>query len=163
MNRKRAALIDCLEASGKDLLAYLALLSDDEIHTPPAPNEWTIHQVAAHLRDTEQQVFLLRTQRMVKEAHPAVQGFDQEVWNREHYSPGEPLKKITAEFRAARRRLIRLLRQTSDKDWANWATHPEFGKISLDWLTMRNYSHTLDHLVQIVRVRERAMLRELNS
>lgn len=38
MNRKRAALIDCLEASGKDLLAYLALLSDDEIHTPPAPN-----------------------------------------------------------------------------------------------------------------------------
>lgn len=163
MNRKRATLIDRLESSGKDYLRYLRQLSDAEIHNSPAQNEWSIHQVATHMRDTEQHVFLLRTQRILSEVHPAVQSFDQEAWNREHYAPSEPLKKIVAEFRAARRKLVRLLHQTSGKDWANWATHPEYGKISLDWLALHNYSHTLQHLAQIVEMQEKSVLQELSS
>jgi hypothetical protein len=164
MNRKRAALIARLESSGKDYLWYLGQLSDVDIHNSPAQNEWSIHQVAAHMRDTEQQVFLLRTQRILSEVHPAVLNFNQdEWWSRERYMPGEPLKKIIRGFRAARRKLVRLLRRTSDKDWANWAAHPEYGKISLDWLTLHNYSHTLQHLAQIVEMQEKSVLQELSS
>ena len=163
MKRNRAQLLDRLESSGQDYLWYLDQLSEAEIHAPPAPNEWTTHQVAAHVRDTERRVFLLRTERMLAEAHPAVESFDQEVWNREHYSPNEPLDKIKSDFRKARRKLVRLVRGASKKDWENWATHPEYGKISLDWLLEHNYSHTLDHLAQIGRMRETAILKALNG
>ncbi|MBI4787440.1 MAG: DinB family protein [Chloroflexi bacterium] len=163
MNRRRAQLIERLESAGRDYVWYLDQLSEAELHAPPGPDEWTAHQVAAHMRDTEQQVFLYRVQRLLAEAHPAVESFDQEAWNREHYSPGEPIGKIKSEFRTARRKLVRLARASSKRDWDNWATHPEYGKISLHWLIEHNYSHTLDHLAQIGRMREAGILKQLNA
>ncbi|CAG0986880.1 hypothetical protein ANRL3_02502 [Anaerolineae bacterium] len=163
MNRKRKALVDRLEESGKEYLQYLAQLDTNEIHGAPAPNEWTIHQVVSHMRDTEQHVFLARTQLIQKETHPAVQSFNQEEWMRERYSPDESFKKIVAEFRAARRKMIALVRKASDQDWANWATHPEYVRISLDWLVMHDYHHTLEHLAQIGYAREKAVLAELRG
>ncbi len=163
MNRTRAALVDRLEASGEDFLWYLGLFDDDELHIAPSPDEWTIHQIAAHMRDNEQRVFLARTERIIRETHPSVENFEQDLWIREHYDPKEPLKKITAEFRTARRKLIKLLRGSSPKDWTNWAQHPEYGKISLDWLTQYNYHHTLEHIAQMGRAREQKLLNELNA
>ncbi len=163
MDRKRAQLIDRLESSGQDYVWYLNQLEETEMFKPPAPGEWTIHQVAAHMRDTEQQVFLLRTERILKETHPAVLNFDQEMWNREHYLASEPLRKINSEFRAARRKMARLLRQATKKEWENWATHPEYGKISLDWLLEHDYHHTLEHIAQIGKLHEAETLRKLNG
>ncbi len=163
MNRKRATWIDRLEQSGKDYLRYLSQLSEADIHTAPAPGEWTTHQVVAHMRDTEQHVFLQRVQRILGEDHPSVQTFDSDEWNREHYDPNEPLKKIAAEFRAARRKMIALLRKTKDRDWDNWALHPEHRRISLDWLVMHDYHHTMEHIAQIGYLSEKAVLKELNG
>lgn len=163
MNHKRSQLIDRLESSGQDYMWYLDRMSEEEIRVPPAPNDWTVHQIAAHMRDTERLVFLLRAERMLKQEHPAVENFDQEEWHRQHYITAEPLRKIKSEFRAARRKLTRLLRSASKEDWENWAVHPEYGKISLDWLLEHDYVHTLDHLAQIARMREAATLKLLNS
>ncbi|MCL4393586.1 MAG: DinB family protein [Chloroflexi bacterium] len=163
MNRKRAGLVDRIEQSGKDYMWYISQLSADDIAQAPAPGEWTIHQVVAHMRDTEQYVFVERTQRIMAGPHPAVANFDQVEWNREHYAATEPFTKIVAEFRAARRKFVSLLRQASNEDWANWAAHPDYGKISLDWLASHDYQHTLDHLAQIVALRDKALLRELNG
>ncbi len=162
MNRKRAAWIDRLEQSGKDYLGYLAQLNEAEIQSAPAPGEWTTHQVVAHVRDTEQQVFLARVQRMLSEEHPAVQNFDQDEWNKNHYSPTEPLKKIVADFRASRRKMVSLLRKTTEKDWANWAMHSAYGRISLEWLVMHNYHHTMEHIAQMGALSEQEVLKELN-
>ena len=83
MNHKQKTLIDRLEASGKDFAQYLAQLSDAELFASSAPTDWTIHQAAAHMRDTEQCVFLARVERIMREPHPAVQNFDQgEHWKR---------------------------------------------------------------------------------
>ncbi len=163
MNRHRAQLIDRLESCGQDYLWFLDHLAQEEPYTVPGAGEWSVHQVAAHMRDTEVHVFLLRTQLLLASEHPAVENFDQEAWNRDHYVPSEPLKQIKAEFRTARRKLTRLLRGANKSAWDNWAQHPEFGRISLDWLLEHNYVHTLDHLAQIGRLREAATLRALNS
>ncbi len=163
MKRLRAEWIDRLEQSGKDYLRYISQLTDAEIAAAPAPGEWSVHQLVAHVRDTEQQVFLARLQRIMKEEHPAIQNFDQDEWNKDHYDPNEPFKKIVAEFRAARRKFISLLRKTTDKDWDNWAMHSEYKKISLDWLVMHNYHHTLEHVAQLGGLREKAVLKQLNG
>lgn len=164
MNRQRKALVDRLEESAKEYVAYLSQIPDDELRAVPAPNEWSIHQVAAHMRDTEQHVFLVRLQRMLKEEHPAVANFDQDEWWKQNpYQADEPIKKIISDFRAARRKFVALLRKTGDKDWKNWARHSAYGKISLDWLAMHCYHHTLEHVAQMGYAREKGILKELNG
>ncbi len=163
MDRKRAQLIDRLESSGQDFVWIINQLEETSMFTPPAPGEWTIHQIAAHMRDTEEHAFLLRIERIMKEPQPAVLNFDQEAWNREHYLASEPLRKIDSEFRAARRKVVRLLRRATKKDWENWASHPEYGKISLDWILEHDYHHTLEHIAQIGRLHEMEILKKLNG
>jgi hypothetical protein len=164
MNRQHAKLIVRIEASGKDLLDYIAQLPAEEIHRVPAPDEWSIHAVVAHLRDTEEQVFLKRILLIQRALEPpAVENFDQVEWNRTHYSPDEPLKKIMADLRRARRKFLRALEKTPDREWSRCGLHPEYGKISVEWLAVHNYSHNLEHLHQMVSLRDRAILMELNQ
>ena len=162
MNRNRIALIDGLESSGSEFVGYLQRLSKQDLSAAPTPGDWTMHQVAAHVRDVEQQVFSSRAKRILSENLPAVQNFDQEVWDREHYSSSEGISKIISEFRAARRKQIALLRKTKDKDWLRCALHSTYGQISLQWLVMHHYHHTLEHLAQIGYAREGALLKHLN-
>ena len=163
MNRKRTAWVNRLEQSGKDYLGYLSQLTEEQIHDVPAPGEWSIHQVIAHVRDTERYVFLERVQRILTETHPAVENFDQDAWNKDHYDPNEPLKRIVADFRSLRRKLISLLRKSKDKDWENWAMHSEYHKITIDWLVMHDYHHTLEHTVQMGYLNEKVLLKYLNG
>lgn len=163
MNRAHAKLIERIQESGKDLYYYLSQLTDEEIRRVPAPNQWSIHAVIAHMRDTDRQVFLKRVKRiMAASAPPAVENFDQDQWNREHYSPDEPMSKIIAEMKTARSALLGLLKKMTDKDWKRWGVHPEYGKISVEFLAIHEYNHTVEHLHQLLDLREQAMLRELN-
>ena len=163
MNRYHTMLLDRLEQSGDDLLGFLGRLSAEEIKRVPAPGEWSLHAVLAHLRDTEQHVFLKRA-RLILEgaAPPAVESFDQDQWNRDHYSPAEPVEKIVRDFRAARRQLLKRLRATRDRDWTRYALHPQYGNISIEWLVTHNYSHMLEHLHQLLNLREEKLLKAAN-
>ncbi|MBI5035330.1 MAG: DinB family protein [Chloroflexi bacterium] len=164
MNRQRQALIDRLETSGKEYADYLSQVAAADLYSTSSPTEWSIHQVAAHVRDTEQHAFLIRVQRITKEEHPAVLNFDQdEYWKTNPYSASEPIKKIIADFRTARRKMVQLLRKATDKDWKNWAQHSAYGKISLDYITMHCYHHTLEHIAQMGYARENDLLKSLNS
>ena len=163
MKRKRTEWIDRLEQSGKDYLGYVTQLSEAQILDIPAPGEWSMHQVIAHVRDTERYAFLARVQRILMETHPAVENFDQDAWNRDHYDPNEPTKKIVADFRALRRKLVSLLRKSKDKDWENWAMHSEYHKITIDWIVMHDYHHTLEHTAQIGYLNEKVLLKNLNG
>ena len=164
MNRQRKALVNRLETSGKDFVDYLSELSADELYSKSAPTEWSLHQCAAHVRDTEQNAFVVRVERITKEEHPSVLDFDQDEWWKTHpYVPDEPIKKIIVDFRATRRKMIRLLRKATDEDWGNWARHSAYGKITLDWLAMHSYHHTLEHIAQMGYAREKDVLKKLNA
>ncbi len=162
MNRDHKRLIDRLESSAQDLLSYLGKFSEHELLETPSPSEWSIHQVMAHLRDTEVQVFLFRSKKILSEDDPSVPNFDQDAWHREHYKATEPLKKMIDEFAIARRKQVAILRKTTDKAWSRTARHPEYGTISLDWLVNHHVNHTLEHLSQIGSKYEKNMLKSLN-
>jgi uncharacterized damage-inducible protein DinB len=154
-----ARLIDRLEANGAELLWYVSLLSNEEIHAPPKPRAWSIHQTLCHLRDVEQQVFLYRAERILKEDAPRVPDFDQDKWMRQHYSPREPIKNILNDFKTARRKFVTRLRRATDRDWARSAIHPEYGNISLEWLVTHCYNHTLEHTAQLGYAYEKRLLK----
>lgn len=164
MNRQHSLLVNRIDESGKELLDYLAQIPEDEINRSPAEGEWSVHAIMAHLRDVEQQVFLKRIQIILTQPEPAnVEDFDQDVWNKDHYDPSEPLKKIISEFRAARRKELALLRGMPDLRWSSYCIHPHYGKISVEYIATHNYSHTLDHLHQMLERREQDLIRQLNA
>lgn len=160
---QRKDLIDHLEASGKDFVKYLGLFSPEQANLAPAPNEWSARAIAVHQRDTEEQVFLLRTLRALQGNHPPVSLFVQEEWERDHPSDGETLSKIISDFRTARRKLIRTLRNASTREWNEYAMHPKLGKLSVSVMAELNYSHTLNHLAQLIDLHEQAQLKKLNA
>jgi uncharacterized damage-inducible protein DinB len=163
MNAHHKKLVEHLETTGDEFVKALLGLSSEEVNRVPAANEWSIHQAAAHVRDTESRVFLYRLERILTEELPAVPNFDQDAWTREHYSPDEPIRNIAREFAAARRKVVRQLSDVKDKDWERKGIHPAFGKISIEWLVTHFYAHTLDHIGQIMYARDNGLLRHLNT
>ena len=82
---------------------------------------------------------------------------------RAHYPRGEPIQKIVSEYRAARRKLVKLLHATTDKDWTRYAVHPEYGRISLEYIALHAYNHTLEHLRQLLDAQEENLLNAANA
>ncbi len=164
MNRQHTQLVKRIEESGKELLDYVSHIPEDEMHSMPGGGDWSIHAIMAHVRDVEEQVFLKRAERILKEKEPPqVEDFDQEEWNKECYSAKEPLKEILADWRKARRKFLAILDKTPDKECERYAIHPYYGKISLEYMATHNYAHTLDHLHQLLERRERQLLKSLNG
>jgi hypothetical protein len=164
MNKQHMQLINRLEASAVEVADAVKRLTPEQLTRVPREGEWSLHQAIAHLRDTEVQVFAYRVARIAREsAPPVVANFDQDAWMRQHYSRREPMQKIVAEFRAARRKLVKHLRETKDKDWARYAIHPEYGKITIEYIALHAYNHTLDHLRQLLEAQEENLLNAANG
>jgi hypothetical protein len=163
MNKQHTQLLERLEDSASQVAEAAKKLSDEELQRIPKQGEWSLHMALAHLRDTEVEVYLYRIGRVLKEKEaPSVGSFDQEKWSAAHYSPKEPIADILREFRTGRRKLLNLLRQTTDKDWARYVIHPEYGKLSLEYMAMHTYNHTLEHLRQLLDVIEADELKKAN-
>jgi hypothetical protein len=163
MEIKRKQLIDRLEANGKEFVSYFLQYADQDSRTAPASDQWSVRQIAIHMRDTEEQVFLLRSSRALTEDHPMASLFIQEEWDKEHPSDHESFEQIVGDFRAARRKLIRLLRNASNTDWNKFILHPKLGKQSVGLMAVFNYSHSLNHLAQLIDIHENTLLKKLNS
>src|SRR6266508_1828663 len=110
----------------KELLEYRASLIDrlaiviHEFRTeclavkdPYAPLEqarWNVHQIAAHLRDTDKLVYGSRARRTAIEYNTEFPNFDGDVYMAEHYSANEPLNQILDELVENVDGLVQLLR-----------------------------------------------------
>lgn len=164
MKKHHTDLIARLEASAGEVAAAITHVTPAQLQRVSRPGEWSLHQAISHLRDTEVQVFAYRAARILREnAPPVVASFSQEDWMREHYTNDEPIEKTIAEFRAARRKLVRLLKNTTDKDWTRYAIHPEYGRISIEYIALHAYNHTLEHLQQLLDAQEENLLNAANG
>jgi hypothetical protein len=164
MNKQRKLLLERLDDSAKQVADAVKELSDEQLNQIPKEGEWSLHGALAHLRDTDKEVFVYRMARILKEKEPpTVAAFNQDEWNKEHYSPDEPMDKIMSEFLAARRKLVKLLSKTKKKDWARYAIHPEYGNIPVEYIARHAYNHTLEHLQQLLDAQEGNLLDAANG
>jgi len=164
MKKQRRQLIARLEDSAREVDTAIRQIPAAQLKRAPRAGEWSLHQAIAHLRDTEAQVFAYRATRILKEKEPPiVANFNQEDWMRAHYTRDEPIQKIVSEYRAARRKLVKLLHATTDKDWTRYAVHPEYGRISLEYIALHAYNHTLEHLRQLLDAQEENLLNAANA
>jgi len=143
----RQRLLNKLAEAGNKV-EMIVLMTKDPTQ-PLEPGGWNIHQVVAHLRDVNQQVYLPRLHRIVDAENPLFENFDGEVWMSRHYQSQEPMQKLSAEFGEQCRSNAAWLRDLPNESWNRPGRHPTIGEHSLQWWVERTLAHISEHLVQL--------------
>jgi hypothetical protein len=115
--------------------------------------EWTLHQIASHIRDTEKMVYGARIQRTLTENNPEFKDFDADAWMAEHYDPQESLKEILDEFIKNVDELCKTLRDLPQEAWSRESRHETMGgELALQLWVERSLAHIEEHLRSVKRV-----------
>jgi hypothetical protein len=116
------------------------------------PGRWSIHQIVAHLADTEL-VSQTRVRMMLFEDTPALAAYDQDRWVNGWQRENESFEDTLERFRVLRESTIRLFRATPEHDLRRVGTHAERGvQTAGDYLIILA-GHDINHLSQIEAIR----------
>ncbi|MFC2063955.1 DinB family protein [Chloroflexota bacterium] len=110
---------------------------------------WNIHQIIAHIRDVNREVYLPRLRRIMAEEDPVFENFDGEDWMLNHYDPRESLDAIMAEFGEQCQTTADWLMELAPKSWNRSGSHPTIGTHTLQWWVERTLAHIIEHNHQL--------------
>jgi len=114
-----------------------------------APGKWTARQVLVHLAHIET-VFAIRLRHGLTDDGYTVQPFEQDDWMAVE-APVTALDALDA-YLALRRMNLATCRSLTAMQRARAFTHPEFGRITVEWLIGWCAGHERHHLPQIEAV-----------
>lgn len=109
------------------LNGLLADLNPEAWTKKPAANEWTLTELACHMRDTEREVHHMQLELFNGQDEPFIPRPDTGVWASQRDYLHENGKSVLAEFNDARRKTLFLLKAATPDDWKRKARHAIFG------------------------------------
>jgi hypothetical protein len=113
-------------------------------------DEWTLHQVAAHMRDVNKLVYDMRARKTIGEDNPLFENFDPEAWMAAHYDPKEPIKTILEQFQSNVNDLCGVLSALPVEAWSRESRHDTIGDgLPLQLWVERGLAHIEEHLLEI--------------
>lgn len=127
-----------------------ALASDDiDWQWRPNPAAWSLTEVVCHLRDVEREVHQERFRILVKSDNPFLPGVTSDDWaeTRDYRSQDGPA--ALADFLAARRQTVRLLRAQEEAIWERRGRHAFFGPTTMHELLNLAVKHDQTHWEQV--------------
>lgn len=146
---------------GAELVAVaMTGAAGSELDFSPAPDQWSIRQIIAHLSDAEL-VGAMRFRKVIAEDNPALEAFDQEAWARNlDYSRRKPSQTLET-FRRIRAENYELLKSVPEQAFERKGNHSERGPLSLLQLLHGYAEHAEAHATQL-RTR-RAQYKQLKA
>jgi len=144
----RQRVMSALAAAPRRVAASIRRARGPRLRRRPAPREWSVVEVLAHLLDVEI-ALSFRVRKAAAEPGSVLTPWDQERW-----TPGlrhrraEPRATLAA-FTALRGDTVALLRRLSPAQRRAAARHPEYGRIRVDQMVAHVAEHDLNHLQQI--------------
>jgi hypothetical protein len=151
----RQQIVDTLRALPDEIDKLVEGLSEDTLRWRPTPEDWSIKEVCAHLRDSTE-IDGERIRRMATEDDPVLPAYDQEALAREKDYRNESTPLILTGLRAFLGGLAYLLEGLSEEDWQRSGRHEERGPISLAQYAELSAQHARAHLAQVTSLREQA-------
>lgn len=146
----RTSLINRL-VSVTDEFCSICLAAKDAF-APLADGEWSVHQIAVHVRDVDELVYGLRVRRSASEENPEFQNFDGELYMAEHYSVNEPLPQVLEELRGNTGALAEMLRGLPMQAWSRESRHATLGHgFTLQTWVERDLAHIEEHMKVLKR------------
>jgi hypothetical protein len=140
----RKELVGMMQTSSDAFVEACRAASDP--FKPLEEGGWNTHQIAAHVRDTDAQVYGMRIRRSASEQNPLFPNFDGDAWMAEHYNREEPLEAILGEFSSSIASLTNLLGSLKDEDWSRPSRHETQGDFVLQTWVERAVKHIKEHL-----------------
>ncbi len=128
-------------------------LSEDALRSRPTPDEWSIKEVCAHLRDAIE-IDGERIRRMATEDDPFLPAYDQEALAREKDYRNESTPLILTALRAFLGGLAYLLENLAQDEWQRTGRHEERGPISVSQYAELSAQHAQAHLAQLKTLRD---------
>lgn len=142
-----------LQAAAPDKLASLTGdLSTEALARRPAPDKWSIQEIAAHLADDEL-VGAYRIRLILSSPGTAIQAFDQDIWARTGRYAGTDTRASVELFRVLRHANLLLLRSLTPAEWDLYGIHAERGAESIRDIAMYYAGHDINHFRQIDVIR----------
>ncbi|MBI4732527.1 MAG: SDR family NAD(P)-dependent oxidoreductase [Chloroflexi bacterium] len=142
-------LFSGLRNAPREVQRILGEIPDFYEEAPRADGSWNSHQILAHLRDVNKEVYIPRLEQIAEQTNPLFQDFDGERWMKEHYDPAEPMDRLLAEFKHQCEETADWLERLPAEDWERPGTHVTLGEHSFLWWADRLVAHIGEHLAQL--------------
>ena len=152
--KKRWDILSKLQETPRPLASLLRGVPHEVLRRKPAPEKWSMLEIACHLRDVEQ-LFLERHAKMANHDRPALRMINQdELAVALKYNEDDPGAAMR-EFRALRTQTTALLSALAHQSWQRIGLHPKRGEFSIAVQAEIHVNHDANHLNQIRALRER--------
>jgi hypothetical protein len=150
----RTELTTRLRTATEDLAWAIRGLDSDQLAYRPAPEDWTIHEHLAHLRDMEQEVYLplLRWAAVPDMLEP--RDYSRREWHERRYRASEAALAILDDLTRMRDEELAIYRDMPDYVWSRWRSEGRWGPLTCQWLAELMYRHVLDHLQGVMALRQ---------
>ena len=119
----------------------------------PAPGQWCLNEVMAHLLHVETELFQPRLRRILAEDHPRFTPFKPEAWEHERDHSLEPFDETLQAFEWARAATLDFLRTLPDDARERLGISGLFGPMTLQQYATHIADHDVEHLAQMARAR----------
>jgi uncharacterized damage-inducible protein DinB len=148
--------IEAAEKNPEEIARAVTGISRQAAVRKPGPNQWSIHEILAHLADSEL-VFAHRLRQALADKQPSFAATDQEAWAKElGYLETLPAEMV-ALYALLRRSNVRLLRRLKPADWEKGGFDPDQQRtVTVRELAQAIIDHDRHHLREIEALKDKA-------
>jgi hypothetical protein len=146
---QRQKYIEKLRNFPADLEAVVTPLTNAQLDSREAPDEWSVRQIVHHIADAHQNG-LTRIKLALTEDFPTVKPYDQDAWA-ELPDYVLPIGSSLLIIKGLHFHFVALLSSLNAGQWERPYTHPAEGELIVEDLARIYAEHGYDHLEQIQR------------
>lgn len=146
------ALIDRLRYQASVLRPLLEGVSEAQAVWRPAPESWSVLEVAAHLLDEEREDFRVRLEHTLNRPDAEWPPIDPQGWVSSRGYAEWDLRDTIGSFFSERVRSVEWLSSLDEPDWTRAHRHPQFGGMTAGDLLGSWVAHDLLHARQLVKL-----------
>jgi hypothetical protein len=149
---QRARLIQQYRSGYEQVVRALEGFPAAKLTARPIAGKWTAAEIVHHLADSEM-ASAIRLRKLIAEAYPVIQGYDQERYAEMLHYQERPIEPSLQAFRFARETTAQLLERMSEADWRKLGWHTDSGSYHTErWLEIYA-AHAHGHAEQIERLK----------
>lgn len=143
--------ISVLTETPAALARVIASVPQEKRNRRPAPEQWSLAAVVAHLAEAEI-ALSWRYRQIAEKEGAALSGYDQNVWHRLGDYDSRDTQEALAQFRLLREANLRMFSRLTQEEWQRSGIHAERGRLTMKDLVTQAAGHDLSHLQQAERV-----------
>lgn len=131
----------------------IAGLSEGDLRWRPGPQEWSIQEVCAHLRDTIE-IEGLRLRALLAAEAAVLPSYDESAYARQRLYNYDDIQRVLTGLESSVAFVIGTVKGLSEADWQRQGRHEEAGPVTVGSRASGLIEHGRTHLAQIESIRQ---------